>query len=46
MMNLLRKLFNAVVNESFDRLRTNGNFLIPFVESLSNHNGAHLIWTI
>jgi flagellar biosynthetic protein FliP len=25
------------LNKSFDKLRTNGNFLIPFVVSLSNH---------
>jgi hypothetical protein len=25
------------LNKSFDRLRMNGNYLIPFVVSLSNH---------
>ena len=25
------------LNKSFDRLTTNGNLLIPFVVSLSNH---------
>jgi len=26
-----------VLNKSFDKLRTNGKLLIPFVVSLSNH---------
>jgi len=30
-------LFWRTVNKSFDRLRTNGYFLIPFVLSLSKH---------
>jgi hypothetical protein len=30
-------LFKKALNKSFDRLRTNGKCLIPFVVSLSNH---------
>jgi hypothetical protein len=31
------------LNKSFDRLRTNGNSLTPFVVSLSNHERNQLI---
>ena len=31
------------LNKSFDRLRTNGKLLIPFVVSLSNHERNPLI---
>ncbi len=30
-------------NKSFDKLRTNGNLLIPFVVSLSNHERNQLV---
>jgi hypothetical protein len=33
----------AVVNKSFDRLRTNGKWLISFVVSLSNHTVKQLV---
>jgi hypothetical protein len=32
-----------VLNKSFDRLRTNGKCLIPFVVSLSNHERNQLV---
>jgi len=32
-----RELIRETLNKSFGKLRTNGNFLIPFVVSLSNH---------
>ncbi len=31
------------LNKSFDKLRTNGNLLIPFVVSLSNHERNQLV---
>ena len=31
------------LNKSFDRLRTNGKLLIPFVVSLSNHEWTQLV---
>jgi len=43
-----KQMFKAVsivketLNKSFDRLRTNGNLLIPFVLSLSNHGRNQL----
>ena len=30
-------MVKEALNKSFDKLRTNGNLLIPFVVSLSNH---------
>ena len=35
--------FKEALNKSFDRLRTNGKWLIPFVVSLSNHERNQLI---
>ncbi|MBZ0068397.1 MAG: hypothetical protein K8F26_06225 [Thiobacillus sp.] len=42
--------FKETLNKSFDRLRTNGTWLISFVVSLSNHKAnqlvsSHLNWT-
>ncbi len=34
--------FRELLIKSFDRLRTNGNLLIPFVVSLSNHTQNRL----
>ncbi len=34
------------LNKSFDKLRTNGNLLIPFVVSLSNHERNQLVQRI
>jgi len=31
------------LNKSFDKLRTNGKLLIPFVVSLSNHERNQLV---
>jgi hypothetical protein len=31
-------IVEETLNKSFDRLRTNGKWLIPFVVSLSNHD--------
>jgi hypothetical protein len=36
------KSFMEALNKSFDRLRTNGKLLIPFVVSLSNHEWNQL----
>ena len=36
-------MLKKALNKSFDRLRTNGKFLIPFVVSLSNHERNLLI---
>jgi hypothetical protein len=43
-------VFKETLNKSFDRLRTNGTWLISFVVSLSNHKAnqlvsSHLNWT-
>ena len=35
--------FKETLNKSFDRLRTNGKLLIPFVVSLSNHERNPLV---
>ena len=32
-----------MLNKSFDKLRTNGRLLIPFVVSLSNHERNQLV---
>ena len=37
-MVAFQHITREALNKSFDKLRTNGNFLIPFVVSLSNHN--------
>jgi len=39
----MNKYFNNRVNKSFDRLSTNGYFLIQFVLSLSNRERSSLI---
>jgi len=39
----LRLKLKETLNESFDKLRTNGKCLIPFVVSLSNHKANPLI---
>jgi outer membrane protein, multidrug efflux system len=37
------KYLDEMLNKSFDKLRTNGKLLIPFVVSLSNHERNPLI---
>ena len=34
---------SETLNKSFDKLRTNGKLLIPFVVSLSNHERNQLV---
>ena len=43
-MSLIDQRFpREALNKSFDRLRPNGNYLISFVVSLSNHERNQLV---
>ncbi len=41
-----RESSKDALNKSFDKLRMNGNLLIPFVVSLSNHERNRIIQSI
>ncbi len=42
-LSLSKGVSREALNKSFDKLRTNGNLLIPFVVSLSNHERNQLV---